>query len=122
VNVDEAVVQANLLKNAAQSHMFVIGVTGLSGINTTNMQAISGPKEYTGAGSAVAFEQADWMRVTDFDVLKPVLQEIAAELALQTFSSVCPASGDQGAQRLSLLATSPGGRASEQLEIVVRRP
>lgn len=120
--VDEAVTQANLLKNAAQSHMFVIGVNGSSGINTDNMQAISGTKEYTGAGSAVPFEDADWMRVTDFASLKPVLQEIAATLALQSFLPSCPASGDQGAQRVSLLATSPDGRASEQLDILVRRP
>jgi uncharacterized protein YegL len=122
INVDEAVAQANLLKNAARSHMFVIGVTGSTGMNVNNLKAISGTKEYTGTGSVIPFDKADWMQVTDFAALKPALQEIAAKLAIQSFLPVCPGSGDQGAQRLSLVATDSNGRASEQLDVVVRRP
>jgi hypothetical protein len=116
-NVDEAVYQAGLLENAAHSKIFVIGVTGLSGINIDNLKAISGPKQYP----ANTFTTADWMTVNDFSTLSGALQGIATDLTSDSFAGACPASGDQGAQRLSLTATSGDGRASETIEVVVRR-
>jgi hypothetical protein len=62
------------------------------------------------------------MTVSDFNVLSGALTGIAAAATTDTFSPTCPASGDQGTQRLSLVATSADGRASETLNVVVRRP
>lgn len=38
------------------------------------------------------------------------------------FASTCPVSGDAGVQRLSLQVASTDGRATEKLDIVIRRP
>jgi hypothetical protein len=123
VNVSEAVDQANLLQNAAHSHIFAIGVTGSSGLNTTNLQAISGPKQYpaTALADADGHFLANYMTVTDFTALKTALQDIATKLTVDTFSPTCPAAGDQGTQRLALIASSTDGQASEPLQVVVRR-
>jgi prepilin-type N-terminal cleavage/methylation domain-containing protein len=114
----EAVRQSALLKGAAHSHVFTIGVNGTGGLLTANLQAISGPNQYP----ATAFASADWMTVNDFNVLSGALTGIAAAATTDTFSSTCPASGDQGTQRLSLLAASADGRASETLDVLMRRP
>lgn len=114
----EAVRQSALLKGAAHAHLFTIGVNGTGGLLTANLQAISGVDQYP----PTAFADADWMTVSDFNVLSGALTGIAAAATTDTFSPTCPASGDQGTQRLSLVATSTDGRASETLNVVVRRP
>lgn len=122
--VTEAVNVANDLKNYYAVHMFALGVHGNGGLNSANLQAISGTKKFPSqeASFAKAFAKADWMEVTNVNDLGPALDEISADLNVESFSDTCP-TPDQGAQRLKLVAGSlTDNRASETLEIIVRKP
>ena len=71
----EAVGQAATIK-AGGTHMFTLGVAGSSGLNTTALQAISGPD----AWPATPFASADWTSVSSFNNLENALLDIATDL------------------------------------------
>ena len=56
--------------------MFTLGVAGSSGLNTTALQAISGPD----AWPATPFASADWTSVSSFNNLENALLDIATDL------------------------------------------
>jgi hypothetical protein len=59
--------------------------------------------------------------VSQFSALEAALKDLALKVSAESFSEQCP-NPDQGAQLLSLRATTTDGRYSERLQIVVRRP
>ena len=71
----EAVGRAATIK-AGGTHMFALGVAGDSGLNTTALQAISGPD----AWPATPFASADWTSVSSFSDLQEALLDIATDL------------------------------------------
>src|SRR5581483_3190447 len=73
--LSEAIGQANAIKGNG-THMFVLGVTGSSGLNTANLQAISGPDQWPATG----FASADWTQVISYSDLQTALLNIATEL------------------------------------------
>lgn len=116
-----AVTQANAVKTAG-SKIFGVGVGSL---NETNLQAISG--KTPGVSGTVqfpanAFNNSDWTKANTFGDLQASLGSVAAALAIDTFvTGTCP-NPDQGAQSLSLTASSVDGRDTETLNMIVRRP
>jgi uncharacterized protein YegL len=116
--VNEAKEQKVLIEDLYHSRIFAIGVPGMTGLDVDNLKAISGPDQFPGT----PFEDADWMQVSGFSDLELGLQQIAQDLRKDYFSTEKPRSGDQGAQLLTLVASSKDGRASETLQTIVRRP
>ena len=117
----EAQNKATAMK-AAGYRIFVVGVGTATSDQITHIKGISGPNEYP----TVPFSGADWMKVTGADpyaALQGSLQTIASALRVEDFvTPVTCTAPDQGAQRLTLSATSGDGKDTEKIEMIVRRP
>ncbi len=116
--LQEAQEQKELIEHLYYSRIFAIGVRGNEGIDTNNLKAISGPDRFPDS----EFDDADWMEVSGFGDLTTSLKIVAEKIRKDYFDVEPPASGDQGAHLLTLVASSEDGRASETLQIIVRRP
>jgi hypothetical protein len=114
--VPEAVDQAKQIENrSSDTKIFAVGVS--SSPNVDNLKKIAGSHDYP----KFSFDDADWMVVSQFSALEAALKDLALKVSAESFSEQCP-NPDQGAQLLSLRATTTDGRYSERLQIVVRRP
>jgi prepilin-type N-terminal cleavage/methylation domain-containing protein len=124
-DVQTAVLQAKEQTTAIEgtpldTKLFAVGVT--SSPNVANLKTVTGagPNAVLYDPPRTSFDDSDYM-VTDFSSLTAALTDIAAKVSAETFTERCP-TPDQGAQLLTLRATTIDGAHSERLQMVVRRP
>ena len=106
--------------------MFVVGVGEVNDLNIKKMFDPPGPpasgaaaRQWTGTGDV---QDYDWTKVPSYGALSTELNKVASSLPPPfVYSATCP-TPEQGAQRITLTASSPDGKDTETVEIIVREP
>ncbi len=99
--------------------LFIVGVGDVDDANIGKMFLPAAARQWTGTGDIAGY---DWTKVSTYGQLQSTLNEVAGSLPPpDVYSTTCP-TPEQGAQRIKLTATSPDGKDTESVEIIVREP
>ena len=117
-----ATAQARAQVNDIQSWESRIFAVGVGDVTVSGLKEISRPTSGTADEyPATPFIDAEWTQASSYAALQVVLHDVATSVASEKYSTDCP-NPDQGAQRLTLTASSDDGTDVEKLDIVVRNP